>query len=395
MISPEALGQLRSAQELVYLLADSTGEETLRHRFHAELPPMAWCLGRGVWQEAHWLRTVIQGDDSALAPLGASFAGDDQAQLPPKAELLAWARRLQDDDIMLLANPGMLPEHPLMAGDRLVWWLVQEYGRLYENMLASLTQQAVDADDGHFPVVGPLVPQRPRWTTKEINRGHYRVGARAGEIKAYDNELPAQAVMLDAFRIARTVASNAHWLAFMEAGGYEDRQWWSEEGWSWLQASGANAPSHWRRNADGFWYGVGLKGPYELVADDPVSGINRHEALAFANWVASLGGDLAGACLPHEYQWEVALRSTALEDHGRVWEWTADVFHAYEGFDAFPDEATSAGLFDGQHFPLKGGCLHTRPQLKRDTLRRAARPEQRRLFAGVRLIFPPGEGFEL
>ncbi len=38
-----------------------------------------------------------------------------------------------------------------------------------------------------------------------------------------------------AFQIARRPVSNASWMGFSEGGGYERREWWSDEGWAWKQ----------------------------------------------------------------------------------------------------------------------------------------------------------------
>ncbi|HEY5261566.1 MAG TPA: SUMF1/EgtB/PvdO family nonheme iron enzyme, partial [Solirubrobacteraceae bacterium] len=52
---------------------------------------------------------------------------------------------------------------------------------------------------------------------------------------AYDNERPRHTVELPAFQIARHPVSNASWMRFSEGGGYERREWWSDEGWAWKQ----------------------------------------------------------------------------------------------------------------------------------------------------------------
>ena len=41
------------------------------------------------------------------------------------------------------------------------------------------------------------------------------------------------------FRIARAPVTNGEFLQFVEAGGYRERQHWSDEGWQWLESGGA------------------------------------------------------------------------------------------------------------------------------------------------------------
>lgn len=71
-------------------------------------------------------------------------------------------------------------------------------------------------------------------------QGHWRLGAarphappgqRAGWFGVtFDNELGAHDVALDAFSIDRAPVSWARYLPFIEAGGYQDAQWWKHRG---------------------------------------------------------------------------------------------------------------------------------------------------------------------
>jgi formylglycine-generating enzyme required for sulfatase activity len=45
------------------------------------------------------------------------------------------------------------------------------------------------------------------------------------------------------FRIGRYTVTNQQFAAFIAAGGYSDRQWWSSEGRGWLEAEKAAEPS--------------------------------------------------------------------------------------------------------------------------------------------------------
>jgi iron(II)-dependent oxidoreductase len=239
-----------------------------------------------------------------------------------------------------------------------------------------------------YRVSSPLRPRQPDTDCAAIAQGHYRVGSRH-EPFAYDNELPPQAVELSSFRIARHPVANAEFLGFIEAGGYQDRTFWSGNGWGWRTRSGNDHPLPWRRDARGGWYGVGLNGASDLESTEPVMGISQHEARAFAAWASASSSALAGAVLQHEYQWEVAARSGALAGTGRLWEWCANPFHPYPEFTPFPAEALSQAYFDGAHFSLRGASLHTQPALRRASFRQWARPEEKFRFAGLRLVLPP------
>jgi iron(II)-dependent oxidoreductase len=123
-----------------------------------------------------------------------------------------------------------------------------------------------------------------------------------------------------------------------------------------------------------------MRGHYPLSADQPVAGISHYEARAFAAW--------AGARLAHEYQWEVAQRLGLLEQTGRVWEWCENRFHPYPGFRPFPYPEYSQPWFDGRHYSLRGGSVHTRPAVRRASFRNFFEADKRHIFAGLRLVFP-------
>ncbi len=139
----------------------------------------------------------------------------------------------------------------------------------------------------------------------------------------------------------------------------------------------------------GHWYGLGINGPADLPPGEPVTGVGRYEAGAYAAWVSSLGGALEGAALQHEFQWETAIRTRAVRELGRAWEWCSNHFEPYSDYQPPPEPARATSDFDGRHFALRGGCLHTQPELRRPSFRHRALAHQDFLFTGLRLIFPP------
>ena len=59
---------------------------------------------------------------------------------------------------------------------------------------------------------------------------------------AYDNERPAHLAELPPFRIDRALVTNADYAAFVDAGGYRNRDVWSAQGWGWREAERADRP---------------------------------------------------------------------------------------------------------------------------------------------------------
>lgn len=394
LTSPQILAQLSGLQGMMRDLLRSVPEADANALFHPKIASLSWYLGRSVFRETYWLREVLAGDaDLAgrVRPLFTPGGMDLQAQcarLPPPEHLLRWAAEIQDEHLRRLATPGDLRESPLLAKDRLQWFLLQESARDYERMLVVLLARRLAQQDPGHQVQERLAPSIPWPDRVEVEQGHYRIGSRE-EPFAYDNELPPQAIELSGFRIARRPVSNAEYLAFMEAGGYRNHALWSEEGGKWREATGTTTPLHWRRDEAGHWYGIGLNGPADLQPGEPVSGIGRHEAQAFATWTASLGGEWDGAVLQHEYQWEVAARSGQTAGTGRVWEWCANPIHPYPQFEPFPDAQVSQRFFGNDNFSLRGASLHTQRCVRRSSYRSWAPATDRHRTTGTRLVFPP------
>ena len=378
------INELQMAQTLVLALAEDTDETTYRSQYHPDLSPLGWHLGHCVFTECLWLHEKIRGDDSVTAPIADFYTPprtpkpERSRLLPQREAMLTWARELQEFNLHFLS--ALRPEwreHELFRDNYIVHFLIQHYSQHYETMLMVLTQKALAETtlNGLKPTpmqARPLNPERI-----EIPAGHYRIGGEAPV--AYDNEVPPQHAELGEFTISRSPVSNAEFLGFIEDRGYQREAFWDDTGWAWREQHAISAPDHWRKTDDGAWYGVSMRGCYELAPDEPVSGISRHEARAFANW--------AGGRLPHEYQWEAACRSGVLKQTGRAWEWCENPFQPYDGYTAFPYPEYSHAWFDGRHYSLRGGCLHTRPAIKRPSFRNFFEADKRHIFAGVRLVF--------
>lgn len=97
----------------------------------------------------------------------------------------------------------------------------------------------------------------------------------------------ATAVIDASFDIDIYLVTNGQFRNFMEAGGYSNQTWWSQQGWVWLKDTGVRNPAHW-------------DDPKWNANDHPVVGLSWYEADAYARWV--------GMALPTEHQWERAAR---------------------------------------------------------------------------------------
>lgn len=384
MIAPELLEELRLAQDLVTGLAEPLDEDSYRRQFHPDLSALGWHLGHCTFTECYWLQAIVQGDDRYTAPVADLYTPprtpkpERGQRIPPLPELLQWVQALQSENLDTLLRPApVLLDHPLLQDNYLIHFLIQHYSQHFEIMLMALTQRELARARPDFVVNNTLQSSMPAPDTASVTAGHYKVGGQAP--MAYDNELPAQQATLGPYRIARQPVTNSEYLAFINERGYTTRKLWGKAGWDWLQQQAVCAPEHWRRNNEGLWYGIGVRGAYELAGDDILHGVSMHEALAYANW--------AGGRLPHEHQWEVACRLQLLEQTGRAWEWCGNCFYPYEGFRAFPYAEYSQPWFDSNHYSLRGGSFHTRPALRRASFRNFYEPGKRHIFAGLRLVY--------
>jgi formylglycine-generating enzyme required for sulfatase activity len=93
--------------------------------------------------------------------------------------------------------------------------------------------------------------------------------------------------------------TNSWFRKFIEAGGYKNFEYWSNEGQKWLQESKTTSPNYWDNKK---WN----------QPEHPVVGVSFYEAEAYAKW--------SGKQLPIEEEWERAARGT----DGRKFPWGDD-----------------------------------------------------------------------
>lgn len=201
----------------------------------------------------------------------------------------------------------------------------------------------------------------------------------------WDNEYGQFNMHCPAFQAAKYLTSNAEFLAFVEAGGYHNDQYWQEEGLGWLHYTKAAHPTFWIKNKD-TWKLRLMTEEIDLPLSWPVE-VNYHEAKAFCNWQSiQLGKPVR---MPTEHEWYSLYAHADLSDEklassiianlhldhyasscpvnqfahgdlydvvGNVWQWTETPIFPFDGFKVHPlyDDFTTP-TYDGRHNLIKGG----------------------------------------
>lgn len=202
----------------------------------------------------------------------------------------------------------------------------------------------------------------------------------------WDNEYGSQTNEVRDFAASRFLVSNGEFHEFVEAGGYRDDSYWTEEGRAWKDFKQAAHPIFWNKDADGKWQLRLVAGMMSMPWDWPVE-VNYLEAKAFCNWKARVSG--LPIRLPSEDEW-YRLRDLHLDtdqptwdkapgninlEHfasscpvtmfpfgdfydviGNVWQWTETPIYPFPGFKVHPFyDDFSVPTFDTRHNLIKGG----------------------------------------
>ncbi len=113
---------------------------------------------------------------------------------------------------------------------------------------------------------------------------------------------PQHTITLAEYAISRYPIINAEFAHFVEGGGYDEREYWTEAGWQHKERESWTQP--------GFWEDAQWNAPSQ-----PVVGVSWYEAFAYCRWLsAKTGRDYR---LPTEAEWEKAARGT----EGRRYPW--------------------------------------------------------------------------
>lgn len=312
-------------------------------RYLPELSPPLWDLGRLAWFEGWWTSRhpgLMSGSldaDSPRAPLAllprADAWFDDRRvnqparwnqPLPGTAVLLDWARRTREQTLALL--PAAARRDAALA---LFVRVLDEEDRLREDWLAAA--QTLGIDPG----------------------------------RAADD--PSTLAAATETAIDAHPVTWARYLPFIEAGGYAEREFWTQEGWDWRKRSATTRPRHWAEAVEGDSQRRARFGQWvPLDPAMPATHLSLHEAEAWCRW--------AGRRLLTASEWRAAQQADAGFGWGEVWEWVrGDVAEPVEGAET---PVVAAHLI--------GASFATPPRLRRQPANRVMAADRNEGFWGFR-----------
>lgn len=273
------------------------------------------------------------------------------------------------------------------------WWVILmgiEHERIHIETSSVLHRQmpleyidptprfAICTDTQDTPPENEMVALSGRTIELGKPRGHHLYG--------WDNEFGTKRVDVASFKASRYLVSNAEFMPFVREGGYENPQWWDEEGRLFLERSGAKHPPFWTRDDKGGFRYRALDRETAMPLSWPVE-VNCLEAEAFCRYKSA--GAKTTLRLPTEAEWYRLLETADVTEAdvfsdekanlnfrhfassvpvdrfahgelydvaGNVWQWTATPIDGFDGFEPHPVyDDFSVPTFDGKHNLIKGG----------------------------------------
>ncbi|HTH61313.1 MAG TPA: SUMF1/EgtB/PvdO family nonheme iron enzyme [Paraburkholderia sp.] len=344
-----------------------------------------------------------------IDPVDGALPADMPSDWPRIEQVRAYAREAREQIDAQLASVELRADAPANEAGAQLLNVAIEHRLMHVETLAYMLHQLPLAQKTALSARSVLrdAMRTVASSTVSVPAGRAELGMTAERgIFGWDNEFGAQQVDVPAFEIDRYMVTNDAYLQFVEDGGYDEREWWTDADWAWKEAEHVAKPVCWEKR-DGEWRLRTMFDDIALPLAWPVY-VSHAEASAFARW--------RGMRLPTEAEWHraahgaspsasdnfdfrhwdpVAVDSTphSVSDwgveglYGNGWEWTSTIFGPLPGFRPFPFyEGYSANFFDGQHYAMKGGSARTAQCMLRPTFRNWFQPRYQHAYSGFRCV---------
>jgi iron(II)-dependent oxidoreductase len=420
--APELLGAWASdARDQSLALVEDLDDAQIRGPKLETINPLIWEIGHIAWFQENFVLRRFAGEERFRPEVDSLYDSiaiphDRRWDLPvlSREQTVDYAENVRERVQRVIRSRAL-------DGEQLYLVLLTIFHEDMHTEAFTYTRQTL----GYPPpsptaiACSPLAPSTPGASPEiEISAGRFTLGALAGAAYAFDNEHIAHPLEVAPFAIDRDAVSQGDILRFVEAGGYQNREYWGEPGWQWRQGVDAHHPLYWRRETAGGWCRRVFDTWRPLEPDVAMTNICWYEADAYCRW--------AGRRLPTEAEWELAashrsdsvkqaypwseqrldetpanldwrhggcIAADALPEGqspagcrqmlGNTWEWTSSEFLPFAGFEAGPYREYSSPLF-GTTRVLRGGCWATRSRMINTTYRNYYGPDRRDVWAGFR-----------
>jgi len=361
----------------------------------AGFDPPWWLAGQAGWFQERWIaRHVQRGRGEAADPQGPRLASLDEhadAWFDPAVRGRAerWQGPAPDLDTLqayLAATLETTLELLDKADGSDAGLYVFRLALHHEDRVGEALAEAVQALDLAPERCAPLL-ERGLWPGLPVRARRDPIGLPGRRVTlgsapggfVPDAERWAHTVALPDFEIDAQPVTWAQFAEFVDDGGYDDRGWWTDAGWDWLEASGRRAPRYVEQVSGGVL--ARRQGRLQRVpAGQPVLHVSAHEAEAWCRW--------AGRRLPDEAEWEHAALSAGARGFawGEVLEWVGGPARPYPGAQDGPaalDRLAPGGGADAPRV-LRGASAWGSARLRHPRARRYRPGSADEAFAGFR-----------
>jgi iron(II)-dependent oxidoreductase len=358
--------------------------------------PPVWLAGHIGWFAEWWIARNTQrayGWDCPMRPTRlASIEPSADACWNPaqRAQADRWGADLPD----LVATKSYLLETLESTLDLLERASETDAG-LYFYRLALFhedlrgEQLVVMAQTLGLPIGAELAPPSTSVAPLLVPATRWRLGLDAAEGSgfAFAQDCGCEELAVPEFEIDAQPVTWQQYVEFVDDGGYDREEFWSPQGWHWLQQEGRRAPRHVEQIGAAHRGSGGSVLQQRFGAAVRVSG--HQSAMHVAWWEADAWARWAGRRIATEAEWEIAATQAARRGFrwGEVREWTAGSLRPFDGFR--PDPWSAGGEFDpepafGQARAQRGASFATRARLRTLHGRAFALPAQDDAFVGFR-----------
>jgi ergothioneine biosynthesis protein EgtB len=382
-LSGAALAQaLRDSRARTLSLVQDLSDAQWSVPQRAGISPIAWELAHIAWFGEFWtLRGPHRsgadgllhasrpprhaGPDALLDSARLPHAARWEAALPSREQVTAMLASQLDASIAAMPSGD---DDAALYFHRLVLFHEDMHGEAFAWLRSAL---------GYAAPEWASVPESPARDPLRVRGGMLRIGWPPGRRGfAFDNELPGRELVVQDFEIDAAPMSCGDFLRFVEDDGYANDGWWPGEAGRWRAQARPGAPQRWRRR-DGAWEQRWFDRWLPIEPQHTLMHVNAGEAEAWCRW--------AGRRLPSAAEWEHAAssRSSDFAWGASAWEWTADAFQPYPGFEPGPYRDYSAPWF-ADHRELRGGAFATHARIHDARYRNFFLPGRADVFAGFR-----------